>query len=529
MRSGQALIRWLGPILALLFLLPACATLKQGVPPGKPSYAMAPDPTAPLGVLAAAHLKASASPSAFRLVESGQAALAARMALIEQARHSLDLQYYIFRADTSGKLLIDALIRAAERGVRVRVLLDDMYSPDNESTLIGLDAHPRIQVRLYNPFKVRGNATLGRLMEFLTGDGQVNRRMHNKLFLADNHFGITGGRNIGDEYFQANSAVAFRDLDVIAAGPVVEALSVAFDTYWNAEQVVTTRALPGRNETRHELRDALRREVTELRANLSDSLDGFQRLDALGASGGDGWGAWTGGYAEILIDSPAKTLDAVSRAELPVTRLLHHAQAVRRELLIASPYFVPGKQGVEWLRQIQQKEGVQVRVLTNSLASTDVAVVHAGYARYRRPLLEAGVELYELKPQKVRSAWGPRLIQGSSRASLHGKAVVFDRSVAYVGSMNLDPRSAILNTESGLLLHGEALVGQVAEFIEQALAPARSYRLSLGPYEDTANSQLRWHDQRPGGELVHTVEPNTGALLRGYIHTLSLLPLEGEL
>ncbi len=510
-------------------LLTSCATLREDVPRGKPSMALAPDPAAPLGVLSAEYISATGGASAFRLLDSGQAALAARMALIEQARHSLDLQYYIFRSDTAGKLMMDALIRAAERGVRVRLLLDDMYSPENEPTLIGLDAQPRIQVRLFNPFRVRGNSPLGRFMEFLTSDGRVNRRMHNKLFLVDNHFGIAGGRNIGDEYFQADDAVAFRDLDVLATGPVVQELSRAFDKYWNAEQVVTTRALPRGSESRQTLRDALKLEVAALRTRQADSLTGFQRIDVLGAAHGSGWGPWTGGAAEILIDEPGKTNKEVKKSDLPVGQLLRHGRDVRRELLIASPYFVPGEKGVEWLRQIQMQDGVKVRVLTNSLAATDVAVVHAGYAKYRRPLLAAGVQLYELKPLRVPQVWGPHLIKGSSRASLHGKAVVFDRKVAYVGSMNLDPRSVVLNTESGLLLHGEALVGQVADFIEQALQPSRSYRLSLGQVDEAGEPALLWHDQRVDGEVIHPFDPRTSAVLRGYINVLSLLPIEGEL
>jgi putative cardiolipin synthase len=528
MRSARFPFRWLGPILGML-LLASCATLKQDAPRGTPSHALAPDPTAPLGVLSAQHLQATGSASAFRLIDSGQAALAARMALIEQARHSLDIQYYIFRADTSGKLMMDALIRAAERGVRVRLLLDDMYSPDNEPTLIGLDAQPRIQVRLYNPFNVRGNSPLGRFMEFVSGDGRVNRRMHNKLFLADNHFGITGGRNIGDEYFQADASIAFRDLDVLATGPVVRELSEAFDRYWNADRVVTTRALPDTASPRKQLRDALAQDVAALRESQSDSLNVFRRIDALGPAEGPGWGRWTAGRAEVLIDAPGKTDKAVKRADLPINLLLRQGMETHRELLIASPYFVPGEEGVEWLRQIASRPGVSVSVLTNSLATTDVAVVHAGYSGYRRPLLEAGVKLYELKPRKERRAWGPHLLRGSSRASLHGKAVVFDRESAYVGSMNLDPRSVVLNTESGLILYGAAIAGQVADFIEQAMHPERSYRLTLDRANEASAPELVWHDQQPGGEVLHHREPRTGAGLRTYIKALSLLPIEADL
>ncbi len=519
----------------LAALVSGCATLRQDLPPPVPSHALAPDPSSPLGRLAAGHLAQGGGPSAFRLLESGQAALLARMALIERSRHSLDLQYYIFRADLSGKLIMEALIRAAERGVRVRLLLDDMYSPENEAVIIGLDAHPRIQVRVFNPFHVRGNAPLGRAAEFLAGDGRVNRRMHNKLFLADNHFGITGGRNIGDEYFQANGQLAFRDLDVMAVGPVVTQLSQAFDQYWNAPQSITVRAIP-MGRARSQLRDELRQEVAALRQDLAPEADEFKSLDALGSAPGPGWGPWTGGDAEVLVDHPDKTLPTSSGPSaavetLPYNQLLRHGLEVRKELLIVSPYFVPGAKGVARLEAIRAQGDVRIRVLTNSLAATDVTVVHAGYARYRKPLLEAGVELFELKPVKESSAWGRRLVQGSSRASLHGKAVVFDRKVAYVGSMNLDPRSVSLNTESGLILHGEALAGQVAAFIEEAMQPSLSYRLALeaGPGTEAADTRLVWYDQKKNHTEVHEVDPRSNPVLRMYIRLLSLLPIEESL
>ena len=515
-------------VLLALSLLAGCATLREDVPRGKPSYALSPNPAAPLAGLAAGHLKATSSPSAFRLLESGQSALAARMALIERARYSLDLQYYIFRSDTSGKLMMDALIRAAERGVRVRLLLDDMYSLENEPAIIGLDANPRIQVRLYNPFKVRGNTPLGRLAEYVAGDGRVNRRMHNKLFLADNYFGITGGRNVGDEYFQADQEVAFRDLDVLATGAIVEKLSESFDRYWNAPQAITARALP-KYVPRRQLSEELKQDVTLLRAGMTEQMAGFLNLDVLGTGQESGWGPWTGGVAELVVDDPAKTDKAVKQADLPVNQLLHHGMEVRRELLIASPYFVPGNKGVEWLRQMRHRDGVKVKVLTNSLAATDVAAVHAGYARYREPLLAAGVELFELKPLKERMVWGRQLLQGSSRASLHGKAVVFDRKVAYVGSMNLDPRSVVLNTESGLLLHGNLLAGQVARFIEEGMRPENSYRVAINPTAAEDGDALLWHDQRVDGEVIHRHDPRTNAILRGYINMLSILPIEGDL
>jgi len=535
MRSGHSALRALGSVLALSLLLGACATLREDLPPPRPSQALAPDPEAPLGMASAERLRGVASGSAFRLLESGQSALAARLALVEQARHSLDLQYYIFRFDVSGRLLVDALIRAAQRGVRVRILLDDLDSHDNEDVIAGLDAHKLIEVRLFNPFKVRGQAPLGRLAEWLAGDGRVNRRMHNKLMVADNHFGITGGRNIGDEYFQADASVAFRDLDVLATGEVVPRLSEAFDRYWNAPQVVSARALPT-IESRRQLRAVLDREVADLRVQLARVLDELRAIEPVGGAVAAGCGPWTAGRAEVLIDDPAKTLDGVESADLPVRALLRLGSQVRRELLIASPYFVPGKRGVAWLRERHDGGRVRVRILTNSLAATDVPLVHAGYAPYRRALLEAGIELYELKPLKERTRWGLALTRGSSRASLHGKAVVFDRSAAYVGSMNLDPRSIHLNTESGLILHGSEIAGQVADYVEAAMRPERSYVLGLVPdrreredWQAAYPDLLAWTERTAKGDIVHSIEPRASAPMRAYIELLSWLPIEENL
>lgn len=482
--------------------------------------------------IAAAH---GADASGFRLLERSDAALRYRLMLIDTARHSLDLQYYVWFGDTVGQLMMSRVIAAADRGVRVRILFDDLNSllhdmasiEIRDAMLSRIDSHPNIEIRLFNSWRER--SLFGRGVEAAADFSRLNRRMHNKQLIADNRTAVIGGRNIGDEYFQADEVVAFRDLDVLATGPVVRELSAAFDRYWNAERVITTRALPDTGSTRKDLRDALAQEVAALRESHTESLSGFQRIDALGPEPGPGWGPWTGGDAEILIDDPGKTDKGVKRADLPIHRLLRHGMEARQELLIASPYFVPGENGVEWLRQVQARPGVSVRILTNSLAATDVAVVHAGYSRYRRPLLAEGIQLYELKPRKERRAWGPHLLRGSSRASLHGKAVVFDRQIAYVGSMNLDPRSVVLNTESGLLLRGAAIAGQVADFIEQAMRPERSYRLALEAVDDEAAPALVWHDQQSSGAQVHRHDPRTGASLRAYVKVLSLLPIEDEL
>lgn len=510
---------WLS--LLLLLYLTGCATLNPDAP--KPvSHVLPADPASPLAARALAGIAAAGGQgSAFRLLESGGAALAARLALIEGARHSLDVQYYIFRADTSGKLLVDALLRAAGRGVRVRLLLDDMYGGENEAAIIGLDAHENVEIRLFNPFHMRGDVPLGRALEYLA-EGSRGRRMHNKLFLADGHFGITGGRNIGDEYFQLDASLAFQDLDVLAAGPVVAELGAAFDRYWNAGPAYPARGLP-KPAPRGQLMREVRAEAEAVRDDAGARLAAVTAADALGPAPGSGWGPWSGAAYELLVDDPDKVTGALEGAVLPVDRLMRRGLETQRELLIVSPYFVPGDKGVDYLAELRRR-GVAVRVLTNSLAANDVAVVHAGYARYRRPLLRAGVELYELKPWKTRPLL-KSLRGGASRASLHGKAVVFDRQAVYIGSMNLDPRSVALNTEAGLLLRDTDLARQVARLAEQGMAPEYSYAVSL----DTASDALTWRETQAGTPVSHASEPRAGLLLRGLIKLLSWLPIEEAL
>ena len=512
-------------ILALAALLPACATLRTDAPKVA-SHALAPDPQAPLGQIAGRVLD-PAQASSFRLLESGRAALAARLALAHRATRSLDLQYYLFHADVSGRVLVDALLKAADRGVRVRVLLDDVDTAASEGAIIALDAHKNVQIRLYNPFRVRGNSPLGRAMEFLGDKERLNRRMHNKLFLADNHFGITGGRNIGDEYFQLEHDVAFRDLDVLAAGETVRDMSAAFDAYWNSEHSVPARAIPyeGRRQTLlEERREALQAHRDQVLAYMASFLD----LDTLSGGPVTGLGPWTPGRAELILDDPDKTAGNAGAGEAPIARLKRMGQEARAEVLIASPYFVPRETGAAFLGGLAGR-GVRVRILTNSLAANDVGVVHAGYARYRLPLLAAGVEINELKPSK--QAPGVRIMttRGSSRASLHSKAMVVDREQVYVGSMNLDPRSAWLNTESGLLIRSPELAGQVARFIEADMSPEQSYSVRIEPAGDPPQDRLVWLEQQGGREVRHIQEPRAGLLRRLLIHLIGLLPIEDEL
>lgn len=515
-RPGIPALAWLRAlgILFLLSVVSGCSMLRT-LPPQEPSYAMAPDPASRLGRVAGSLPAPPGGESMFRLLESGRAALVARLALVERADRTLDLQYYLIHADTSGRLLAQAILRAADRGVRVRVLLDDVDTGRQEAAIIGLDAHPNIQIRLFNPFNLRGDNPLGRAAQFL-GDGRLNHRMHNKLFVADNLMAIAGGRNIGDEYFQADSPVAFRDLDVLAAGPVVAEMSTAFDQYWNSPYAVSAKAIP-KPDKRERLLERVREGLERNLADLDqDILFDYMGLDALNGRQADELSSWLPGRAEFLSDPPHKVDQAARAADLPLARLLAKGLSVRRELLIASPYFVPGRVGVDLLGYLHGR-GAAVRLLTNSVAATDVLVVHGGYAKYRLPMLLHGIELYELKPAQEQHRFFRRLAGSSSRTSLHSKVMVFDRETVYIGSMNLDPRSLLLNTESGLLIRGPALAEQAARFIERELQPQASYRVRLIHDPDNGNPTLGWQD----GERLLTEEPNLGFWSRLLLELLS--------
>jgi putative cardiolipin synthase len=475
-----------------------------------------------------AHKPSAANPkeSSFVLLDDGLDALAARLWLAEKAEKTLDVQYYIFHGDKTGALLGEALIKAADRGVRVRVLLDDIYTHRHESGILAVDSHPNIEVRLFNPFYYRSGDPLIQLGQFLHDD-RLNRRMHNKLFAADNQFAITGGRNVGDEYFVAHEAFSFVDLDVLASGPVVADLSASFDAYWASEAVVPARALPGYKEARSRLpalKEALQRGKTEL-----DNSDYGRELKAIQFEARLRSGKLPAhlGTADVIADPPEKVEGDTPVSELLVGQLAGLGLSARKEMLVISPYFVPGKVGTDWLGYLRAR-GARVRVLTNSLAASDVPVVHAGYASYREGLLNLGVELYELKPLPNTSPKKSRIVgSGSSRSSLHTKSFVFDRERVFIGSFNFDPRSALLNTELGLVINSKAAAEKVAGMAERAMDPLYSHRLSMRKTE--GGSEIIWTSRTDRGDIATDDEPNTTWWERLKLRLLMLLPIHEHL
>ena len=484
--------------MAVLAALAGCASLPSNVDRSH-SRTLADTGSTRLGRALAPAVTANPGKSGSHALEDGRDAFAARALLAHAADRSLDVQYYIWRADITGGLLGEALWQAAERGVRVRLLIDDNNTRGMDEALAALDAHPHIEVRLFNPYANRGF----RLGELVSDFARMNRRMHNKSFIADNQVAIVGGRNVGDEYFGADTPVAFADLDVMAAGAVVREVSASFDAYWNSASAYPlaslVRAPPARNWEAVKDDPAARQYVEALRATplVRRLLEGDLPLE------------WT--PARVVSDDPSKVLYPPERAELHMLPRLQAALGVpARELDLVSPYFVPTGEGTAALVALAQR-GVRVRVLTNSLAATDVAPVHAGYAKYRERLLRGGVRLYELKPtSKGGSGRG-----GSSDASLHAKTFAVDRSRIFVGSFNFDPRSARLNTEMGVVIDSATLAARLADAIDHGLAGA-AYEVRMD------GNALQWVD----GAERHASEPGAGALKRLWIGFLSLLPIE---
>jgi putative cardiolipin synthase len=483
-----------------LVALAGCSSLPSTV--DRPhSTALADTRDTRLGRALAASLAANPGKSAIHPLSSPRDAFAARVVLAEAADRSLDVQYYIWRADITGALLCEALWRAAERGVRVRLLLDDNSTRGLDETIAALDAHPNIEVRLFNPYANRGF----RLGELATDFSRLNRRMHNKSFTADNQATIVGGRNVGDEYFGAETPVAFTDLDVIAAGPVVGEVSTSFDAYWNSESAYPVATLIRSSERKTPwaaVREdpAAAKYVEAVRATplLRELLAGSLALE------------WA--QARVVSDHPSKVLHPPERTELHMLPRLEAAVGKpQRQLDLVSPYFVPTKEGTAALAALAGR-GVSVRVLTNSLAATDVAPVHAGYAKYREPLLRGRVKLYELKPTSEEKS-GER--GGSSDASLHAKTFAVDGSRIFVGSFNFDPRSARLNTEMGIVIESPPLASQLSDALDRGL-PGDAYEVRL------AGDALEWVD----GEARHAAEPGAGLLQRLWINFLSILPIE---
>jgi len=521
---ARRVVKWERPVglILLVALLAGCASLPDNSGRNQ-TQVLQPTGEAYLDRHLAEEVAAHPGKSGFILLDNGVEALVARLAVAELAERSIDIQYYLFHNDLAGRLVAYALLRAADRGVRVRMLLDDMDTADKSLGLQALDAHPNIEIRLFNPFVRNG---LPRSLQFLTRFGRATRRMHNKSFTFDDQASIVGGRNIGNEYFDADKQMAFGDLDVLAVGPVVKEVSASFDSYWNSELAHPVGILEQSGDQAgmiEGLRNALGQVLEEnrdspyVRSLRESTLADQMRANQLQFS----WGS-----AEVLSDQPEKLLSDIDDSEFHLTpRLAPYIDRLTDEMVILSAYFVPGREGVDFFRKLRAR-GVRVRILTNSLASTDVALVHAGYARYRKALLRFGVELYELN-SKIKKKQGMSGFGGSSRASLHAKAFDLDRKVLFVGSLNLDPRSVAQNTEIGIAFESPELAGELADAFDKHILDA-AFRLEL--YTDARGLEaIRWVTGRGANQRIYYSEPKSSLWQRFWIRLAAVLPIEAQL
>jgi putative cardiolipin synthase len=439
-----------------------------------------------------------ADQAGFYALNDGIDALTARLLLARHADRSIDVQYYLIKDGLTGRAFIHELLRAADRGVRVRLLIDDMFTGGKDEVLAALHAHPNFEIRIVNPFH-RG--AIGRPASFLIGFSRVNRRMHNKSFTVDNRITILGGRNIADEYFGAREDAKFGDLDVLAVGSIVQEVSDQFDAYWNHETALPVPAFvkyvddadaalaalrTSLDDVPDELRDSRYAEAVEARyrAYLEPTDDLFE------------WAPY-----ELVYDSPDKAIKGrMAEADSIVAPIAESIRAAEDELIVVSPYFVPTRAGIRQIADLERR-GVDVTVITNSLAANNQFAVHGGYAPSRKPLLEAGVRIHEARPDA--EVAGTEFVDASgAKATLHTKAYIVDGEEVFIGSFNFDPRSGNLNSEIGVIIRDPELASRYAERVEAAL-PEQTFEVFL------EEGKLRWRGRQQGRETIYTKEPET--------------------
>lgn len=505
--------------MVLIAISSGCTSLPKNT--SDKSYSLVAPSSALLSKLALDKSPKDDQNSSFMLLNDGTDAFIARMALASVAETSIDAQYYIWHDDVTGNLLINELIKSAERGVRIRLLVDDInLSSANDEALAFIASYPQVSVRVFNPF----NRQVDKLSQVLIRFGDITRRMHNKSFVVDGQVSIIGGRNIGDEYFGANSQLEFSDLDVLSIGPVVAEVQSVYDLYWNSPLAYPIELL------RPEVFDAQyviekRQELSHFALEQQDSAfaDKIRASVYLKQLLEDDVSFFSG-KVELLYDLPKKISSNRNKTEFHLSSdLVPLISNINEELLIISPYFVPEGKSLDALLDLEKK-GVQVKVLTNSLASTDVAIVHAGYKLVREKLLKGGVELYEMKADPKAMGDQNSMSIGSSKASLHTKTFAIDRKSIFVGSSNFDPRSFIENTEVGMLIYSTEVANILGEWFDTELKEV-AYKLTWDEEENT----IEWSGYNQGARTTYMNDPDTSWLLRRWVDFLSLFPIESQL
>jgi putative cardiolipin synthase len=459
--------------------------------------------------------------SGVRLLPDGREAFAVRVHCARLAQRTLDIQTYIWRNDTTGRFIAHELMDAADRGVAVRVLLDDMDARPRQFALEALDRHPNISIKLFNPFRTR-SGWLRTLTELTQRGRRLNHRMHNKAWIADGQVAICGGRNIGNEYFAAADDINFIDLDVMLLGPAVASAQTEFDRYWECD--LSTPISELRRYSRKHLTLRRMQEFLGVEAASTQELIVAEEIRAPSTTTAllDRPFHWSASV-RVVTDDPRKAYGGTDDTSHVLESIVDEIRAASREVLLISPYFVPGMGGTAALRSLA-RQGACVQVLTNSLAATDVAIVHSGYTKYRAPLLEGGVELFELKYTIAEDERHPRFRLGSSRASLHTKAAIIDGNRVFVGSFNIDPRSADLNCEMGVWIGSRKLADKLRSSFHRGTDPRRAFAVRLD-----ANGELEWLEHDSGRELVHRREPHANWWRRAIARVLEALPIESQL
>ncbi len=516
----------LGALVFFLFVLTGCASLPPPLP-RPPSHAIAASANTELGALAQQVLGTAPDPArtGLRPLPQADVALDARVTLIRHAQASLDLQYYLVGDDDTGHLLMRELSRAAQRGVRVRLLIDDFYTEGMDRLLLGLAAQPNIEVRLFNPFAGGRSSAVGRMVNMAFDFARLNHRMHNKLFVADGAMAIVGGRNMADGYF-TRGPDNFIDFDALAIGPVVTQLQSIFDTYWNSEHVRDLASVASSYDTPETLRqyfdEATRAPSPASPAPQVKDYYGEPVLSADLAAGLQHL-AWTDTSA--FADTPDKVQHGVTPSEMSTTALYHSLDAFREarsELTLFSPYVVPGRTGLAGMKEARD-HNITVRVITNSMATTDEPLASLAYERYRVAMLKMGIELYELRPMEI--ATDQRSGPGASRARWHAKMAFIDRKTMVLGSMNLDQRSARTNTELILLIRSPEFATRVLTFFNSTRAQDVDHVYNVRLKPDGVG--LQWVAlQGAKGSVVLDEEPDMDYLLR--LKLLLLSPFVSE-
>jgi putative cardiolipin synthase len=499
----------LAAVFVLSGLLAGCATVSFDQPKTY-STAIVDNSDTRLGLDAAAVAMRHEGGSGFYPLNRGMDALGVRLRLAERAQKSIDLQYFLMKNDTAGAVIANALLKAADRGVRVRFLLDDVFTSVPDDSFLLINQHPNIDIRIFNPISRRGLY----MLNFVGHFSQANRRMHNKSFTVDNAVSVVGGRNLADEYFGLKTDSVFVDFDVLAMGPIAAEISHSFDEYWNHPRAVPVDQF---------IDDKKREDLETVRAEIAEEFDGIYNTvyeQALNSKLLQDLIAnrqpLFAGQARVLADSPDKLVNQINETHMRLAMDLRDViLSAEKEVVFISPYYVPGKRGVQFVRDLVAK-GMRVVVLTNSLASNNHVPVHSAYTRYRRDVIRAGVELYEARANAAREI--KKDATAPDAMTLHTKAFIIDRRKLFVGSLNLDPRSIELNAEMGLLIDSAEMVDDLTHDMDQTLATL-AYRVILND-----KGRLEWHCRIDGRDVIETTEPLANGWLRFKAWLMKIAP-----